>query len=550
MRYDEELPDYILVMVVNKKSRQQMNEDLNLFLEDSTEPFVDWLHDQVLKKLQKVTVAKKKNNKEIASSVNIKKEEEQSKVKVEDQKDNVPSKSEPGTKQDRDREFEELVGDLALLNEDDHSRGSETTEDKLQMRSSEHLNDTEKTETCIKRTELIPTNEISLQISNLENQSTFSGEIPQSDLSLEKPIEYSPQNPKRASNVLENISNEDNSQTPKRKRLSNYSDSEDDRDKSNMHKPKITSIVSVKTKFGAASPSKKQEPHSKSGSDSRNTSERCSESRKSESNNTHYSSSQGRSSDRRRSQNEDSRSDRHKSSKSQYSENLKKDRSDKSTDLRDRVRSNDKPSTIKSRLGNNDIHKQDKIPLKPSSCSRISKPRVSSVRSRLGVRNKPLGRGSFNPATNLTTTHGIQNYVEEDDDTESTVNTSLKSQIIAVPKSTSQSLQQNRSHSLKKTANKIEESKSKNEANDNGDDDVDQCKIPSKVIVTPRPLKPLEAVQKHATKSLLLKAVAEANKSVVLQKKVDPCLKVRPLFLLPSLPFCPSVILIIDLIDY
>lgn len=77
MRYDEELPDYILVMVVNKKTRQQMFEDLNLFLESSTEPFVEWLHDQVLKKLQKVTIAKKKR--ELVPTVVVKQEEERRK---------------------------------------------------------------------------------------------------------------------------------------------------------------------------------------------------------------------------------------------------------------------------------------------------------------------------------------------------------------------------------------------------------------------------------------------------------------------------------------
>lgn len=82
VRYDEELPDYILVMVVNKKSRQQMHDDLNLFLESCTTPFVDWLHDQVLKKLQKVTVAKKKSLREFVPTVVVKQEEERKKKKT------------------------------------------------------------------------------------------------------------------------------------------------------------------------------------------------------------------------------------------------------------------------------------------------------------------------------------------------------------------------------------------------------------------------------------------------------------------------------------
>lgn len=52
---DDELPDYIMVMVANKRSKSQMNEDLQLFLNTKTSTFVDWLHI-VLKKLKEVTV--------------------------------------------------------------------------------------------------------------------------------------------------------------------------------------------------------------------------------------------------------------------------------------------------------------------------------------------------------------------------------------------------------------------------------------------------------------------------------------------------------------
>ncbi|XP_049875337.1 zinc finger CCCH domain-containing protein 14 isoform X2 [Pectinophora gossypiella] len=53
---DDELPDYVMVMVANKRTRTQMEDDLQLFLGDNTELFVNWLH-QVLKKLQEVTIA-------------------------------------------------------------------------------------------------------------------------------------------------------------------------------------------------------------------------------------------------------------------------------------------------------------------------------------------------------------------------------------------------------------------------------------------------------------------------------------------------------------
>lgn len=52
---DDELPDYVMIMVANKRSKDQMIGDLNLFLGKSTDVFVNWLH-QVLEKLQEVTL--------------------------------------------------------------------------------------------------------------------------------------------------------------------------------------------------------------------------------------------------------------------------------------------------------------------------------------------------------------------------------------------------------------------------------------------------------------------------------------------------------------
>lgn len=44
-----------MVMVANKRSKNQMTEDLNLFLSKKTSVFVNWLHI-VLKKLKEVSV--------------------------------------------------------------------------------------------------------------------------------------------------------------------------------------------------------------------------------------------------------------------------------------------------------------------------------------------------------------------------------------------------------------------------------------------------------------------------------------------------------------
>jgi len=40
---DEELPDYIMVMVANKKEKNRMKNDLLLFLGKNSGVFVDWL---------------------------------------------------------------------------------------------------------------------------------------------------------------------------------------------------------------------------------------------------------------------------------------------------------------------------------------------------------------------------------------------------------------------------------------------------------------------------------------------------------------------------
>ena len=55
---DDELPDYIMVMVANKKTESQMQEDLTLFLNEKATSFSQWLHS-VLAKLQKVTLGSK-----------------------------------------------------------------------------------------------------------------------------------------------------------------------------------------------------------------------------------------------------------------------------------------------------------------------------------------------------------------------------------------------------------------------------------------------------------------------------------------------------------
>uniref|UniRef100_F6R442 Zinc finger CCCH domain-containing protein 14 n=2 Tax=Ciona intestinalis TaxID=7719 RepID=F6R442_CIOIN len=48
---DDELPDYIMIMIANRKPREQMSEALSLFLSDDTKTFTKWLYD-LLESLQ------------------------------------------------------------------------------------------------------------------------------------------------------------------------------------------------------------------------------------------------------------------------------------------------------------------------------------------------------------------------------------------------------------------------------------------------------------------------------------------------------------------
>ncbi|CAG2110987.1 unnamed protein product, partial [Medioppia subpectinata] len=48
---DNELADYIMVLVANQKSKYQMKDDLSLFLGAETDQFVNWLAN-TLKRLQ------------------------------------------------------------------------------------------------------------------------------------------------------------------------------------------------------------------------------------------------------------------------------------------------------------------------------------------------------------------------------------------------------------------------------------------------------------------------------------------------------------------
>ncbi|XP_033635653.1 zinc finger CCCH domain-containing protein 14-like [Asterias rubens] len=61
---DDELPDYIMVMVANKKTEAQMTDDLSLFLGNNTLIFTSWLHTVLTKLSQPASEPKPKKVKE------------------------------------------------------------------------------------------------------------------------------------------------------------------------------------------------------------------------------------------------------------------------------------------------------------------------------------------------------------------------------------------------------------------------------------------------------------------------------------------------------
>ncbi|PIC23342.1 hypothetical protein B9Z55_017075 [Caenorhabditis nigoni] len=92
---DDELPDYIMVMIANKKEKVQMKDDLNLFIGKSTAKFVDWLFD-LFDRLQNAS------NKQGESSSSAKKDEEKKKEQEAKEQEEKRRKE----KEERERELQ------------------------------------------------------------------------------------------------------------------------------------------------------------------------------------------------------------------------------------------------------------------------------------------------------------------------------------------------------------------------------------------------------------------------------------------------------------
>ncbi|VDN90989.1 unnamed protein product [Brugia pahangi] len=112
---DEELPDYIMVMIANKKEKTQMKEDLLLFLGKNSEKFVDWLFD-IFERLQSATVlnavqessdSKRKDNESSGHRRELENSNKREKEKAVDRKKKQESSSSRNTLKEHEKKEKE-----------------------------------------------------------------------------------------------------------------------------------------------------------------------------------------------------------------------------------------------------------------------------------------------------------------------------------------------------------------------------------------------------------------------------------------------------------
>ncbi|XP_014473742.1 PREDICTED: zinc finger CCCH domain-containing protein 14 isoform X2 [Dinoponera quadriceps] len=600
VRYDEELPDYILVMVVNKKSRQQMHDDLNLFLEDCTTIFVDWLHDQVLKKLQKVTVAKKKSSREFVPTVVVKQEEERKKRKIsatsflEDQAADQPAEksSTKIAKDDKPAQQKQQVAKLSAPSSELSSKSAEKNaksgkgkadEVSTSVVGQQEAPAVRRPQGSVRDAESAPTKEV----PSPENLAAKTVDTHRDQRASAEAPPVKKRLPETSSGHHDDKREQEARSRPKSPDEEEAEHSATSPDatrklKSCVNKPRITSVVSVKNRLGAASPRKKFEVYREkqppaaegNGRYRQSDNKRFDKHRYGDNGRGGFQRNRGfvEGEDRSRNRNRDD-SRHHEASKmndvrsrieSNKNEKLARNASQQQESLRERSGSKNAAEnalakkaacTVKDRLGL--ASKSAKLQETAVDWSRNPKgngaeqPRdcvAKNIKNRLGpLRNnfRPVRKASGRQSGRSSEDEDCLNLAAEmeqeelDVDEQSAVNTGpVKSHIVAVNKSAGK-LERRRPKEAS-TFNAIQHSrypgaksrldKTAGPSSD-ADEDVDETRLPSKVIVTPRPLKPLQPTQKRATQSLLLRAVAEANQSVVTQKNPEPSLLEKKLVL-------------------
>lgn len=610
VRYDEELPDYILVMVVNKKSRQQMHDDLNLFLEDCTTVFVDWLHDQVLKKLQKVTVAKKKSSREFVPTVVVKQEEERKKKKISatsflddqvaEQSSAVEKPSDKTAKIDKQLPAQKQQAIRSLVPNQNPERGdAQSAERNVKSVFGKSKPDEALSAHAAGGSYQDPVPPKRPQQSSGRDESTKNVTAPENPAAKTadtyrdlRASEAPDKGLKRSLEVSGNRhdSAEKRSTDAKRPKPSeeekedaNASSSSPDtasrKLKSCVNKPKITSVVSVKNRLGVSSPRKKFEVYKeKEGNGRYRPSEKRFEKPHRYDNPRGGKGRSFEADDRGSRRNRDGDSSRHHETANKANdvrsriENSKNERLGKNAEPRERIPNSGSRTdaaakksacTIKDRLGIAGVNSkaaQRQSAKSQEAADYRSNPKSleqgaagsnnKNVKNRLG----PL-KNNFKPAhkqrqfrneddqspacLNLEGDEEEEGNEEKDEaDNDESLSGPVKSHIVAVNRSAGFAVARTERRRMK-ASNEVPfgatqsigypgqaGAKSQLDKMDKGtSSDVDEdTRLPSKVIVTPRPLKPLQPTQKRATQSLLLRAVAEANQSVVKQKNPEPSL--------------------------
>lgn len=488
-------------MVVNKKSRKQMHEDLYLFLDESTSPFVDWLHDQVLKKLQKVSIAKKKPTGEFVPTA-IKHEEkkkkqnilitENLKIKEEQTLEKPPSKSsQPKEKPIKD--IRELQND-SLYNDNVQSKIPTAPTLEIPDKSTKIL------EECKERVEtLLPVSKHVIIETNTPQHSEKKYDSTKTQLDPKKfsEEEYIPE-----------------------KKI-----------KSSINKPRIASVVSIKNRLGVTPYRKNFDSYGdkNKGNDFDNQSKiekrwdkpfykplnRENYRRQNFNEDLSYNTSHNKANNRQNLPN----------NRSHIEKQVEKE-SNKKSGFNAKPRGDVPSGNIKDRLG---IGKP-KFTETFNNNSNDVRSRFSAVKRRFQTLER-LGSSSVDHGHDINREHnsyqkvsrtiGKREEEKEEDDDDEDKNIPIKSHIIAV--STFMKEKSER-QPLPSTEQEISQEEIEKRAN------CDTRCLGSKVIVTPRPLKPLQPVLKRATQSLLLRAVDEANQSVVKQKNPEPLISVSRKF--------------------
>ncbi|CAG9826711.1 unnamed protein product [Diabrotica balteata] len=224
---DDELPDYIMVMVANRRTKAQMNEDLYLFLNEKTSPFVEWLHI-VLKKLKEVTVT----NPEVYKKVAKRKSSEEPDIKIKKEKfkkysDNVKSESNSpkrgSTQNNTDEETSNTEFSTSIFSEMNSTAAKDLEEIERKIRNvksrlgitvdsdvDEEMLIKLKTEKVKTETPVHKENSVEREV---ELQIEDQGTDPMDD--SDHQTSYTPEKPKRPSPIT--FEKEDFSTTPPRK---------------------------------------------------------------------------------------------------------------------------------------------------------------------------------------------------------------------------------------------------------------------------------------------------------------------------------------------